>query len=257
MVETLFINNKHQDNIDNFYQSDYYYVNLMELKKLGIIIDNKYSNSDFIKKYGWDYYIFYEIFNIKTYYLDNFVKINKGDVVVDLGANIGIFNRFAYLEGATIVISIEPDIDYYNLLKLNANPKSILYNLAVSNFIGDTVLFKGNHLGGSSIVDRKHTKNGYKVNSISIDYLFDLNIFSEIDFLKIDIEGAEILAFEGISDANLKKIKNISLEYHHYLNGYNENIRQNLITRLVNSGFNSHTLFYEFDNSIQMIYFYK
>ena len=45
------------------------------------------------------------------------------------------------------------------------------------------------------------------------DYMKDKNI-EGIDFLKIDIEGAEIQLFRGISDENLEKINKITMEYH-------------------------------------------
>jgi FkbM family methyltransferase len=260
MIPSTYYSNDYREDtntIDKLYESDLFYVDNKTKKNLGIIRNIESSIDDVVKIYGWDFYIFHEIYNMKTYSFGNYINIDEGDIVVDLGANIGIFNRWAYKQGASLIVSIEPDISCYNLLKLNANPKSIVYNAAISNVVGSIILYEGIKLGSSSIVDRKYTKNGYKVNSITLDYLFNLNIFSKIDFLKIDIEGAEILAFEGISDSNLNKIKKIVLEYHNIFNNYNISIRQNLINRLVNLGFNSHILFYEFDDSIQMIYFYK
>jgi FkbM family methyltransferase len=242
---------------DEFYKSDFFYTDLNTIKNLGTIRNARGSMVDIIRSHGWDFGIFHEIYNLKTYYNDNLFKINKGDVVVDLGANIGIFNRWAYLEGAGVVISIEPDKEYYELLKLNVDSKSYLFNNAITDNVGNVRLFHGKFLGGSSILDTRYEDTSYLVESFSLDYLFDLKIFTKIDFLKIDIEGGELLTFNGISDDNLMKINNIALEYHHSLLNYDVNLRINLIDRLSRLGFNSHTLFYEFSNSIQMIYFYK
>ena len=50
--------------------------------------------------------------------------------------------------------------------------------------------------------------------TMSMDTLFEYGLFGKIDFLKIDIEGAEIQLFRGISDENLEKINKITMEYH-------------------------------------------
>ena len=47
----------------------------------------------------------------------------------------------------------------------------------------------------------------YAVRTYTMDYLFETGIIDKIDFLKIDIEGAEHQVFRGMSNENLGKIK--------------------------------------------------
>jgi hypothetical protein len=82
-------------------------------------------------------------------------------------------------------------------------------------------------------------------------------LIPKIDFLKVDIEGSEIIALNGISDENLSKIRNIAVEYHHEHLKFDENLRQKFVERLTNLGFNSYMLFCGTDNALQLIYFWK
>jgi glycosyltransferase involved in cell wall biosynthesis len=242
----------------NFYESEYFWVSKNELLNLGEIKNVEGSTISVAEKYGWDYAIYHEIYNLQDYYLNRIKKINKGDVVVDLGGNIGIFNRWAYSEGADLVISFEPDKRYFNLLSKNSDPRSILFNAAMSNKIGTVNLYESSHLGGSNIMDTNPSfAINYKVRTYTLDYLFETKLINRIDFLKIDIEGAEIMVLNGISDENLMKVKNISMEYHHGHLNYDENVRFNLINRLNKLGFNSHILFCGYDNNLQLIYFWR
>lgn len=240
---------------NSFYQSHSFYTEPNEVTNLGEIWGVEGGTMDIANKYGWKYAVYHEIYNLMDYYNNRIKIINDGDVVVDVGANMGVFNRWAYTQGASKVISFEPDKRYYKLLKLNADPRSILFNAAISNEIGTIELHESSHFGGSNIFWTPDNYQGYPVRTYTLDYLFKTKLIDHIDFLKVDIEGAEILAFKGISDENLMKVRNISMEYHHSHLNYNEELRANLITRLNNLGFNSHIIFLGDNNSLQMIYF--
>ena len=184
--------------------------------------------------------------------------INEGDVVVDLGGNLGIFNRYAYLQGASKVISFEPDKRYFELLSLNKSPNTILFNAAMSDKLGKVKLTESEHLGGSNILTQTHEyAKQYEVETYSLNYLFESGLIDKIDFLKVDIEGAEKYVFQGISNENLLKINKISMEYHHAALNKNEQERHELIDRLNKLGFNSYILFMGVDEALQMIYFWK
>lgn len=52
------------------------------------------------------------------------------------------------------------------------------------------------------------------VDSITLDDLFSITKSNTIDYLKIDVEGAEKEIFENIPVSSLKKIKVIGIELH-------------------------------------------
>jgi FkbM family methyltransferase len=237
----------------SFYKSKSFYTDVYKIEKFDDLYEYEGSTMQVAEKFGWAPAIFHEIYNLRDYYKDREKRIHEGDTVVDLGGNIGIFNRWAYSEGASRVISFEPDRRYFKLLSLNADPRSILFNGAMSNSVGEIRLHETEHLGGSTILG--DSDDGYLVRTYTLDYLFESGLIDKIDFLKVDIEGAEHYAIQGISDENLMKVKTISMEYHHSHFNYDETLRQNLIDRMLKLGFNSYLMFMGTNNALQMLYF--
>lgn len=56
---------------------------------------------------------------VRRVYLQHGVKIVRGDTVVDVGANIGLFSLLALNEGAGVVVAIEPIPNIAKVLELN------------------------------------------------------------------------------------------------------------------------------------------
>lgn len=250
-----FIKSKHGD---TFFDSTYFYVDKYNVKNLGSIEGVEGGTLDIAQQYGWDYAIFHEIYNLRDYEHFEGVKIQKGDIVVDLGGNIGVFTRWAYQMGASKIVTFEPDRRYFEILKRNAPNNAILFNAAIGDKIGKMKLTESSHLGGSNLWHPNDpSANQYDVNVYTLDYILQHNLIDKIDFLKVDIEGSEIIAFDGISDQNLSKIRNIAVEYHHEHLGFNDGLRSAFVTRLNLLGFNSHMLFCGNNNALQLIYFWK
>ena len=119
-------------------------------------------------------------------------------------------------------------------------------------------LTESSHLGGSNLWHPKDVDlNQYDVNVYTLDYIIENGLIDKIDFLKVDIEGSEIIALDGISDENLSKIRNVAVEYHHEHLKFDENLRNNFVHRFSSLGFNSHVLFCGTDGALQLIYFWK
>ncbi len=243
----------------SFHDSEYFFVGKNEVKNLGSIKEVHGGTLEIARKYGWDYAIYHEIYNLKDYEMaESNIKVHPGDIVVDLGGNIGIFTRYAYHMGASKIITFEPDRRYFEVLKQNAPKNAILFNAAISNSLGTMTLTESEHLGGSNLwhgVDPLATQ--YPVNTYTLDYIISSGLVDHIDFLKVDIEGSEIIALQGISDHNLSKIRNVVVEYHHEHLKYDESLRHTFISRLNRLGFNSHILFCGSDKALQLIYFWK
>ena len=132
-------------------------------------------------------------------------EISEGDVVIDVGANIGYYTLiFAKLVGKKgKVIAFEPEPKNFELLKKNiiANELSnvILEQKIVSDKNEKTKLFLANSgIVGHRISPTKNMKNFIEVDSIILDdYLEKNNLTNKINFLKIDVEGAEIKVLDG------------------------------------------------------------
>jgi FkbM family methyltransferase len=205
--------------------------------------------------------IYYEIYDCHSaMYKDDAiyqaagVEIKKGDYVLDLGANIGIFSRWAADAGAEKIYSFEPIKENFQLLSLNAPSNCEVHRLAVSNKDNEGVqmAYKPWAPGGSSIV--KHEGGELQtVMTITIDTLLENGIVEKIDFLKMDIEGAEVMAFEGISDDNLSKVRCVAMELH--INTIGEEAGKKIYDRMERLGFKSFTVFNP--DECNLAYFWK
>lgn len=247
----------------NFHDSEYFFVAKNEIKNLGSIKNVPGGTLDIAHKYGWDYAIYHEIYNLRDYEYPRgdenpLVEVRPGDTVVDLGGNIGVFTRYAYHKGAGKIITFEPDRRYFEILKQNAPSNAILFNAAIGNEIGKLTLTESAHLGGSNLWHHADpTVTQYEVNVYTLDYLLDNGLIDKIDFLKVDIEGSEINALKGIRDEHLSRVRNIAIEYHHQHLKYDEALRNDFITRLNKLGFNTYLLFCGTNDALQLIYCWK
>lgn len=207
------------------------------------IIKENWGNRDNLKYPETTPY--YEIYHREDYF-NGVCNIKQGDVVVDCGGNVGIFASYANDLGASRVLSFEPFINNFEINKKN-NPTLEVFNLAVSNKSNETIelLYTETGNGGHSIMQSElerdpghfEHKNLY-VKTITLDDIIAENFIDHIDFLKVDTEGAELLIFQGLSDENLDKIRCISLEYHHSMFNYDDEIYNNFQKRFMSRGFN-------------------
>jgi len=132
-----------------------------------------------------------------------FQKVEKGDLVVDLGCSKGYF-YFKNKDKNIKYIGVDSSIDCINDFYLNLNNEKSVFVL--NAFLDD----------GYNVSDFKsifHNTEPKKVSSITFS---DLAFFigQKIDFLKFDIEGYEKLFLEKNYDLFKSKVKKFSGEIH-------------------------------------------
>ena len=134
-------------------------------------------------------------------------EIKKGDVVIDVGSHIGyytlIFAKLVGNEGK--VYSFEANPDNFKLLKKNNEENNfknvICENMIISDKIGELQMYSLDSSTANRLFEEKGSKK-LKVKSTSLDEYFKEKL-KKIDFVKLDIQGAEPLAMKG-----MKKILN-------------------------------------------------
>ena len=144
-------------------------------------------------------------------------KIKTGNIVVDIGANIGLHTlNMARIVGNTgQVFAFEPDPSNFKILeknvKINNYQNIILEQMAVGDKHERTTLYQSDHPGMHRIFPQtKQAKGQVKVELISLDkYFIDSNLADRINFIKIDVEGLEFSVLQGMKNIlkNNKKIK--------------------------------------------------
>lgn len=133
--------------------------------------------------------------------------IKKGDVCFDIGANVGWYTTlFQKLVGETgEVHAFEPMPQTFNFLKRNAELNKQFDNLTLNNLaLGDVEKNIDLHIfpdlpdGHASISTFGHQNyQTFSCPMITLDsYLAEKNI-SNVNLVKIDIEGAELMMLKG------------------------------------------------------------
>jgi FkbM family methyltransferase len=165
------------------------------------------------------------------------VKINP--TIIDCRANIGLGLRFwksKYPEAK--ILAFEPDPHPFELLKKNCEGLSAeqiyLRNEAVWNDKG-IMEFKSTRLEGGQLDRFAENLQGTKI-TFSTVRLSDF-LYSEIDLLKIDIEGAEVEVMVDCA-SKLKNVKRIYIEYHSYL--HKDQRLESILKVLREAGFRYH-----------------
>lgn len=123
------------------------------------------------------------------------VQVNKGDVVIDCGANLGVFSAIAAHKGAT-VYAFEPVTEVFEYLEQQAKiyPGKIYpVKKAVSDkkdiceiFLNDNSMTEGSLLKTDERSERKEL-----ISCITLDEWVRENNIEKIDYIKADIEGTE------------------------------------------------------------------
>jgi FkbM family methyltransferase len=158
-----------------------------------------------------------EIFFDKAYELHR--QVLKRDVVFDLGAHVGIFSIKAAAV-ASKVISVEPNPFNFKLLNFNARSNHlenlITVNSAVADYDGDAKMYLHSRSGWGSILStRAHSSvSSVNVKVRKLDTIVEELDIKRVDFLKIDVEGAEFYVLKGAINTIKKHRPFIVMEYH-------------------------------------------
>jgi FkbM family methyltransferase len=179
---------------------------------------------------------FWYLHGIQEIFIDevyNFYCNEDNPVIIDCGSNIGLsIIYFKKLYPNAQIIGFEPDKFIFKVLQNNLLQFSIkdakLFDKAV--WINEKpLLFKRNGSVGGHLSDIEDNDTE-RVETVRLkDFLH-----TKVDFLKIDIEGAE---FEIIKDCEekLNNVSNIFIEYHSF--HYNPQMIGELLIILKNAGF--------------------
>ena len=133
----------------------------------------------------------------------NVYPLSDGDkVILDCGANVGFFSRYAFLRGAEQVIAFEPTPRNIACLQKNfaaeiSNGRFILIGKSVWDRNASLPFSSSNMANpGSHHLSEAHLGD-IEVAVTSIDSVVKALGCGRIDYIKMDVEGAEIHALKG------------------------------------------------------------
>jgi FkbM family methyltransferase len=137
--------------------------------------------------------------------------MHQSKTFIDLGANIGYFSLVAAqaMEMDGMIYSFEPDPDTYALLVRNIAANDFHNRIeAIPTAIADqkgTFTFHQylSDAGSSSLILRElPIKDSIEVGVTTLDLWAEERGWPDIDFVKMDIEGAEISALRGMHEVS-------------------------------------------------------
>lgn len=178
-------------------------------------------------------------------------QITKDDVVIDIGANQGIFSLYAANHGA-IVYAIEPQKNNYDLLCANIKMNNLTDRIfpvfgAVAIEDGEITLFVPAQ--GDGVIPSTFTSTSCSwIASLKAHHIADVQSYvvraftlgnflkemkeEKVKILKIDTEGAEMDILSGVTSTEMEKVERIYMETH---DAYEE---KDLFLKIKNLGFN-------------------
>tara|TARA_Y100000114_G_C11683056_1_gene289568 strand:- start:80 stop:742 length:663 start_codon:yes stop_codon:yes gene_type:complete len=165
-----------------------------------------------------------------TYKFDE-VDFKKGDVFVDLGANIGLVSMYVASHFSAEVHAFECCPTNFRLLNLNSfanNVRIITNSFGVSD---ETKVAQMNidttNTGGTSLYATEEGESRIRESAYLLDFEVAMEPFKKIKYLKMDIEGAEFAIFQKLiknKSPFFEKVEFFHLEVHnqYLINNFEE-----------------------------------
>ena len=134
------------------------------------------------------------------------VVIRPGDTVIDCGAHVGVFSRYALRRRAGRVIAIEPEPGNLACLETNLAEEISAGRVSVVRagvWDKNTRLtffhFDKNPAGDTFLWGTQEAAELEGVQVLPLDEIVEQLQLKRVDFIKMDIEGSNAARFEGLA----------------------------------------------------------
>lgn len=171
------------------------------------------------RRNGSDFHMIDEIWGFRKYdYFDH--RVRPGDVVVDIGGNIGTFTVYAgTVCKASRILVFEPFPENFTMLKRNVEENKLNMVNCVNEAISKTRGRQRFRLdpvdpGSHSLAGEADIGTMIEVQCCPFSDIFERFGIDRIDYLKLDCEGGEYDIFDESTAPLLRRVKQISMEYH-------------------------------------------
>lgn len=147
--------------------------------------------------------------------------LGKDSVIIDLGANRGHFSNELISDCEATCYAIEAVPRLFDLIP--QHPRIRKFNLAICD-ADKPVRFNVStqeESGSMSTIPDTMLEESIDVQGMTLESFMNANHLDFVDLLKMDIEGAEIDLLKSIDDETLRKIRQITVEFHDFLPYFN------------------------------------
>lgn len=130
------------------------------------------------------------------YYADGDCRVHIGNVVLDLGAHLGVFTRMALDAGASRVIALDPDPttaeSFARTFATEIADGRVVFHQVVAWWSDGEMPVQGSgimcHVASVHGTEVRTKCRARRIDSLGVD---------RVDFIKLDVEGAERFALMG------------------------------------------------------------
>ena len=170
---------------------------------------------------------------VEEIYVTSDFPIKHGDIVLDIGSHLGVFTLLALQRGASRVICMEPEPENVLLFKRSfrnelETGKVVLIDAAAWKEIGTLQFATQPSLEEADKSARGQVSesidHGISVRAVTIDSVVEELGLESVDFLKLDIEGAEADALKGTLTTLRTHKPNMAVAVYHRPNEDREEI---------------------------------
>ena len=159
---------------------------------------------------------------VQSDYESSPVVLKPGDTVIDCGAHVGVFCRYALRRGAKRVIAIEPDPTNIACLEANLAREIVAGSVTVvkAGVWSQRGYLTLSHVSQNSAMDSfvLNPPNSEKISGVpvfTLDEIIEELQLEHVDFIKMDIEGAERRALQGASQTFIKFRPRLAIASYH------------------------------------------
>lgn len=183
-------------------------------------------------------HLFQEIFLDQDYY---FITANRNPLIIDCGSNIGMsILYFKLMYPNSRIIAFEPDDDIFSCLEKNIKQNDLqsleLNKKAVSGNEGKIDFYYDIGNPGSLVNSTIRGRLPGQKKEVDAVHLSKY-INEEVEFLKMDVEGAELGVIQELSNSGkLNYVNQMVIEYHHHI-VRDEDVFSKVLNFLENAGF--------------------
>ena len=166
--------------------------------------------------------------------------LGPSSTVVDLGANRGEFlSKVQKAYGCNTLVAVEPNPELFKSLANRA--ELIAINAAVGGSSGEANFTIDDNDLASRVVQEAAdgAQTNLTVKLITLADVFRSAGISNIDLLKVDIEGQEVAMIDATEDELLLRIGQITIEFHDFCGLVSSSEVKRIIKRLRRLGFHS------------------
>jgi FkbM family methyltransferase len=132
-----------------------------------------------------------EMYCRRVYFRHPGFTLHAGDVVLDLGANQGLFSVLAARAGARQVIAVEAQTGFAPIMREHLRNNGVLDQVTIHHVL----LGRGSGVFGREARRKGASHWGTDPAARSLDDIVAEHRLDRIDFVKVDIEGSEFSVF--------------------------------------------------------------